>query len=299
MLVSVIVPTYNGAHKLPALLSALQKQTYKEFELIVAVDGSTDNTDDVLKTHASLFKSFVIVAQANNGRAAVRNFGAKQAKGDLLIFFDDDMLPEPSCIEVHVDHHSKYSSSILTGAQIDFVHRKKDIQIFKSFLSTKWMKKLDTGMPLEKENLFITAANFSIPRKLFEDLNGFDEQLNDAEDFDLAVRAYIAGIPLNFNKLALAWHNDPISCASYIKRTRQYAGAHKRLVTLKPWMAEKEYIKPVEQPLGWRRKIFKFFASSFWITAVDKETLKFLPKPMRYKIYDLVITANGVYFAIR
>jgi len=158
------------------------------------------------------------------------------------------------------------------------------------------MKKLDTGMPLKKENLFITAANFSIPRQLFENLNGFDERLNDAEDFDLAVRAYIAGIPLNFNKLAFAWHNDTITCASYIKRTRQYAQAHKRLVKLKPWMAEKEYIKPAEQPLGWRRQIFKFFASPFWINAVDKEKLKFLPRRMRYKIYDLIITANGVYF---
>ena len=61
-------------------------------------------------------------------------------------------------------------------------------------------------------------------------------------------------------------------------------------------MAEKEYIKPAEQPLGWRRQIFKFFASPFWINAVDKEKLKFLPRHIRYKIYDLVITANGVYF---
>ena len=59
MFVSVIIPTYNGAHKLPALLDALQKQTYNEFELIVAIDGSTDNTDEVLKTYTPFFKSVV------------------------------------------------------------------------------------------------------------------------------------------------------------------------------------------------------------------------------------------------
>lgn len=297
MKVSVVIPTYNGAHKLPAILDALQTQTYKAFELIVAIDGSTDNTVEKLKIYEPLFYSWMVVVQENKGRSAVRNFGARHAKGQLLIFFDDDMLPDPSCIQVHVDHHFKFPSSILTGAQVDISHDSRtDIQVFKSSLSNKWLKKLDTGVPLEKENLFITAANFSIPKKLFETLGGFDQRLKDAEDFDLAVKAFKMGIPIYYNHEAFAWHDDRITCASYIKRQRQYSEAHKQLISLHPWMVEEGFIQPVVKPAGIRGKIFRFFSSNRWIKAVDKGRLTLFPRSFRYRLYDIIITANGVYF---
>jgi hypothetical protein len=61
-------------------------------------------------------------------------------------------------------------------------------------------------------------------------------------------------------------------------------------------MAEQGYIKPIQKPVGWKRAIFKIFASAFWIKAIDHGKLKFLPQQFRYKIYDLVITSNGVYY---
>lgn len=300
--VSVIIPTYNGAHKISFLIKALEHQTFKEFEVLVVVDGSTDNTLEVLNSIKPIFSSFKVISQENKGRAAVRNTGVKNASGDLLIFFDDDMLPVENCIEAHVAHHEKYPNSILTGGLIEEVNgQSPEILKFKSFLSGKWNRELRTNNEgeLSKTSIFVAAANLSLAKNVFNQLGGFDERLSDAEDFDLAVRAHIENIPLFFNKQVFAWHNDIITCASYIKRTRQYAEAHKRLVKLKPWMADKEYIKPAEQPVGWRKKVFRFFASPFWINAVDKEKLKFLPKKLRFKIYDVIITANGIYFTDR
>jgi glycosyltransferase involved in cell wall biosynthesis len=297
MTISVIIPTYNGANKLPSLLDALMKQTILPNEIIVAVDGSTDNTITVLETYKKSIPNLTILLSGNNGRSVIRNKGARQATGDLLIFFDDDMVPEPSCVKVHTEHHFKHISSILTGAQVDIADKSRnDVQLYKKFLSMKWIKKLNGGKPLGKENMFITAANFSIRKKLFQELEGFDERLKDAEDFDLAVRAFKKGIDLYFNYEAFAWHDDRINCKSYIKRQRQYSEAHQKLIDIHPWMQEEGFIKPVTKPSGWKNILFQVFLNKRWINAVDTNKLSWLPKFLRFKLYDLIITANGIFF---
>src|SRR5690242_9446 len=105
MKATVIVSTYNGAEKLPGLLDALLAQTMKDFELLVVVDGSVDNSADILRHYQNRFESFRAVFQKNGGRANVRNRGMREATAELLIFYDDDMLPPPSAIERHLEVH--------------------------------------------------------------------------------------------------------------------------------------------------------------------------------------------------
>ena|SRR5687768_18307649 len=102
MKISVIIPSYNGAHKIMEVLRALEKQTVMPDEVVVVLDGSTDNTGEMLKSQLFNFKNFKVVWQKNGGRAKVRNFGVKQVNGDLLIFLDDDMRPEPEIGRAHV-----------------------------------------------------------------------------------------------------------------------------------------------------------------------------------------------------
>jgi glycosyltransferase involved in cell wall biosynthesis len=298
-MVSVIIPTYNGAHKIAGLINALKNQTYKSFEVIVVIDGSTDGTASVIRKLDIGFAPFTIIEQENKGRGAVRNRGASEAKGELLIYFDDDMLPIEQCIERHVQHHKEFPNSILTGGLCEEVDEKSTEMLkYKSYLSNVWNKSLlisKSGM-LEKGSIFITAANFSIAKRLFKTLGGFDERLNDAEDFDFSISAHKAGISMFFKQEAFAWHNDRITCVSYIKRQRQYIIAHKKLAELKPWIEKEGFRKPLKNPTGLRKKVFEFFSSEFWIKSIDQEKLRIIPQSARYKIYDLIITANGIYF---
>ena len=71
--VSVIIPTYNGAHKILNVLKALEQQSYCDFETLVVIDGSTDNTADVVSNATLNLTSLRIVQQKNKGRVAVRN----------------------------------------------------------------------------------------------------------------------------------------------------------------------------------------------------------------------------------
>ena len=300
MKVSVIIPTYNGAHKLDGILNALQKQSKQPDEIIVIVDGSTDNTAEVLEEYQKTISSLKVFYQDNKGRAAVRNAGASKATCELLVFFDDDMLPEPNCLEVHLEHHRQKPMTILTGAQIDQVDKSStDIRKFRAWLTQKWSKQLiqTQGTALSKENIFITAANFSISKELFFRINGFDENLTDAEDFDLAVRAYSQGIRLYYDHNAFAWQFDPISGKNLIKRQRQYRRANEKLHLLKPELYKQfSYAEPV-YPVGIKKIFFSFFATISWVNWLDGSKFKILiPRKMRYKIYDWIITSNGHFF---
>lgn len=298
MLVSVIIPSYNGAHKLPNIIHSLQKQVYTSFEVIVVVDGSTDNTIEVLNSLKPQITSFKVVEQANMGRAKVRNNGARNANGSLLIFFDDDMVVSSNCIAEHVKHHQEYPGSILTGGLKEPNEgRNSDFSRFKAYLNKRWnadFKEEGTTL-ISKESPYLTAGNLSIAKELFFQLEGFDERLNDAEDYDMAMRAIRLYIPLYYREAAFTWHNDPVNCRKFIKRLRQYASAQQQLCRLKPELYNNS-LRVVSIPKGMKGMAFQLFCFQWWIDSVDKGFWKWLPSNIRFKLYDLIITANGSFF---
>ena len=83
-MISVIIPTYNEESVILDCLTSLAKQTYKDYEIIVVDDGSTDKTLEIVK-------NVKILQQKHLGPGAGRNLGAKSAKGDILVFVDADM----------------------------------------------------------------------------------------------------------------------------------------------------------------------------------------------------------------
>jgi GT2 family glycosyltransferase len=295
--VSVIVPTYNGASKLPNILNALQQQTAPAHEIIIVVDGSTDNTLNILQPFKEQIPALKVVFQENKGRAAVRNRGAEEATGHLLVFFDDDMRPQPECLAAHIAHHQQYSVSIAVGMQQEeLLDSNADFQNYKASLSRKWLEKyvaIPAGLPMDSKSLFVSAANLSMPATVFKQINGFDSALRDIEDFDLGMRASELGFPIYFLRNAIAWHDDFVTCARYIKRLREYRKAHAVLAKHRGDLYYKYLPSAAQQPKGIKAAIFKLLAAPGWVDYVDNGSMQILPKSVRYKLYDLVITAQG------
>ncbi len=106
--VSVIVPTYNRVERLQRVLAALEGQTVSldSFEVIIVSDGSTDGTNDFLQTVDSDLR-LTAVFQANSGAAAARNNGLRHAKGALVLFIDDDVVPAPQLLAEHLRFHER------------------------------------------------------------------------------------------------------------------------------------------------------------------------------------------------
>ena len=296
-MISIIIPTYNGAKKILNALHALEQQTFKDFEVIVVVDGSTDNTVEILKGKSFELQNFKLIVQENKGRAAVRNRGALEASSELLIFFDDDTRPQPSCIQNHYLHHISKPGSIAVGhVPEDALLCKTDFQKYKLFLTNKWTsnwQEVETKIPLDKP--YLTAANFSIGKNLFNYLNGFDENLTDAEDFDLGVRVAENKIETFFLSKAIAFHDDYLSARSYILRLRQYKISHDKLKNKKPALYDKYNQYEYKNPGFIKKLVYKMFSYKIWVDLIDSNNIP-LPKFILYKCYDIITTSLGVFY---
>src|SRR3954447_9858508 len=97
---SVVIPTYQRRDLVVANVAAFERQAFEDFEVVVVVDGSTDGTAAALR---GLRPAFPLTGpcQANEGRAAAVNAGARRARGEVLLFLDDDMEPDPLLLAEH------------------------------------------------------------------------------------------------------------------------------------------------------------------------------------------------------
>src|SRR5215207_732682 len=112
--VSVIVSTYNRAGMLGRLLQALAAQTYpaSRFEVVVVADGCTDGTAELVRGVVAPYR-LELVDVAHGNLAAARNAGAARARGELLVFMDDDMQPVRGLLVAYVEAHAGRSNVAL------------------------------------------------------------------------------------------------------------------------------------------------------------------------------------------
>jgi len=108
MLISVIVPVYNAEKFLNRCVESAINQSYKDIELILVNDGSTDNSKKICDKYALVDKRIKVVSQKNSGPAAARNSGILKATGDFVFFLDADDFIEKNTLEILL---AKYSQS--------------------------------------------------------------------------------------------------------------------------------------------------------------------------------------------
>ncbi len=102
-LVSIVMPTYNGSRYISHSIEASIKQTYKNIELLIIDDGSTDQVYNVCKKYADKDDRIRVIRTENRGVSAARNTGIEEAKGEYIVFFDDDDYPELNLIEKYME----------------------------------------------------------------------------------------------------------------------------------------------------------------------------------------------------
>lgn len=279
---------------MPRVLTCLRQQTVRDFELIVVVDGSTDNSVEVAYSFRSHFSNYRVINQENRGRAGVRNRGAFEATGELIIFYDDDMAPMPGSVQRHIAFHNSHTG-ILSGRSLDVAYSgDHDMQFYKAFISSSWFDKYSIAgvSELDFHNLFVCANNFSIMKSTFLQLQGFDSRLRDAEDYDLGVRALEQGIRVYFDNQNQAVHHDHITAFSYVRRLRQYGEAHDILAKLYPARAP----QTIAQSVWWKRAVYARLASKRMLKAIDRGKFIHFPKKIRYRLYSAVFQALAVEF---
>ncbi|HNH10923.1 MAG TPA: glycosyltransferase, partial [Leptospiraceae bacterium] len=180
--ISVIIPTLNEEKYLPILLHSLKQQTFRDFEVIVADAGSTDKTKEVAE---GLGAKLVPGGMPGPGR----NRGAEAANGDLLFFFDADVvLPNTFLEKAYAEMEEKMMDLATCEFKPDSKLQLDNILFKLANLTVRINQKFNPR-----------AAGFCIfiSRRLFRRVGGFDESVKIAEDHDLVDRA-TKFRPLNF-----------------------------------------------------------------------------------------------------
>lgn len=183
-IISLIIPVYNVEKYLRKAFESVQSQTFKDFEVIIINDGSTDNSLKIILEFCKKNKNFVLINQENSGPAAARNTALKVSKGEYIAFMDSDDYLEPNFLECLYEAAKKNEADMVC-CNFNIYYPEKDIKVFMPIHSypgvyskTKALKKLilDIGThyfvwnKLTKRELFF-KNNISFDDMYFEDIS--------------------------------------------------------------------------------------------------------------------------------
>ncbi len=215
-MISVIVPTHNRRELLEKKLRALETQQ-GEFEVIVVADGCTDNTVVFLQDYRPPYPLQVLHTGEGygqgSGAAHARNQGARLARGEILLFSDDDVIPGAGWIEAHRKAHTQPRTVAVGRLKLPPELRGTGAAELRGPRVFWW---------------HVTGNNTSMPRALFEEVGGYDPAFSayGGEDSDLGYRLMKAGMRLVFVPDAVAVHEAQEHRTHSIQKARQAGRAH-------------------------------------------------------------------------
>ncbi|MBU1047346.1 MAG: glycosyltransferase [Candidatus Omnitrophica bacterium] len=182
-LISVIVPTYNRAHFLKEAIESVLAQTYKNLEIIIVDDGSTDNTSKLVEKFTD--KRIIYLHQDNKGVSVARNRGIQRAKGEYISFLDSDdiWLPQKLQKQLEVFKTSRFNPGVVyTGIQyMDHngnPKKQKKLSKYRGNIFNKLLRKNIAGI----------GSTMLVKRECFDKCGLFDENLPSREDLDILIR---------------------------------------------------------------------------------------------------------------
>lgn len=207
--VSVIIPAYNAEKYLRSCLISLREQSFRDFEIVVVDDGSSDKTFEV----ASSYADRVIRTPHNLGVGEARNLGASRARGEIFVFTDADVVVPPHWLKRLVQNIDKGfkcvggpyqgclgDSFIEKFAYLELVYRRRN---FGEFVNTT------------------VANNFALTREVFFELGGFPDRYR-CEDLRLSFKIS-RKYPIFWDRENGVYHHFKPSLKEYLKQQFYFA----------------------------------------------------------------------------
>jgi glycosyltransferase involved in cell wall biosynthesis len=278
---SLIIPVYNRPQELDELLACIQLQEFRDFEVVVIEDGSTDDAALIIEKYKSSFDLAYYVKE-NGGQGFARNYAFERAKGDFFIILDSDALLEPTYLN-EVDKAIKADHLDLFGGPDKDHPSFSPIQKAISYSMTSF---LTTGGIRGKEKniggqFHPRSFNMGISRKVYEATGGF-KITRMGEDIEFSIRCISLGFKSGLIPKAFIYHKRRTDFRQFYKQLHFFGRARINISRFFP-----KELKPVH--------FFPFlFFCYYLLTGIG---LLFLPSVGVLLFFGIVVYSLLVFFS--
>ncbi|MFC1754314.1 glycosyltransferase [Thermoproteota archaeon] len=216
--ISVVIGTYNQKEVIKLVLDAFNKQSMPkdEFEVVVVDSTSTDGTTEMLKKYEPSY-NFQHLVKANQGKAYARNIGVENAKANLIIITDGDMIPDKDFVKAHFNAHQNIAQPACFEG-LTYNLKKLEWPTTPDNTAPYITRNYKSGAPLGW--FYFLTGNISFQKSLFLKNNGFDTDFKGYgwEDIELGYRLSKQHVPLYYLKEAANYHYHVVDESEDIKR---------------------------------------------------------------------------------
>ncbi|HMH43262.1 MAG TPA: glycosyltransferase family 2 protein [Pyrinomonadaceae bacterium] len=276
MYASVIIPTYNRRKILERTLQGLANQSVSSdgFEIVVVDDCSSDDTDSFMKRTCESFSNLTYIRHAENqGRVITRNDGVVAARGELIIFLDDDNFPGHDFVNSHIEYHAQNGDEhIVVMGNVRFADEVIAGSNFARYLQSRYLgfRSENEKAKLDYSNLparCLGTLNCSMRREDLLAIGMLDTSFRyyGGEDEYLGYCLSRAGLRIIFGEQARSVHRDDLSIQRYKSKVVETTRAGYRVILGKG----NEYFEQTQVrfllPVDWRKDSLRRIAIKRWI----------------------------------
>lgn len=213
-MISIIIPAFNEEKNIARCIDSLHRQidVRNDCEIIVVDDGSTDTTRQIARAHGAR-----VLEQSNQGAAAARNFGVRNACGEIVLFMDGDCEADPNWVAAMIAPFSD-PSVVGTGG----MKQTRQTGFIPRFIQTEFDYRYDQ-VRAHRFIDFIDSGTAAYRREIFLKNDGFDTRLADAEDVELSFRLSEQGFKMAFARDAIVYREHPTALWEYLRLKFTYA----------------------------------------------------------------------------
>lgn len=301
-MVSIIILNYNGIDFLTKCLSSLSLSKYSNTEILVVDNGSTDGSQNIVRTKFPYIK--LIENNKNMGFGSGNNIGIENSKGEFILFINNDVVLEPDCINLMVEKMIQEENIGIIGAKIYVGNLKETLQYAGGKIDPSgsgiligYLEKDFGQYDTEKNVDWVHGATFMVRRKVFSDVGFFDPIYYPIyhDEIDLCFRASIFRYEIRYLPPAKAYHFEDITSKKTYKtaffRIRntlifafKFSSPFK--LFLIPWLHVRIMINGLKSPkyrfiskTGTKDLVLAYFKAYLWI-------LSSLPLIMQHRYFS-------------
>jgi glycosyltransferase involved in cell wall biosynthesis len=296
---SVIIPTYNRCETLHKAISAYLNQSALRnlSEIIVVDDGSTDSTGDVVTALSEESNGLIrYFRQPNRGPAAARNRGIREARCELVLFTDDDIIPTPNIVVEHIEWHRRFpEESTAVLGHVTWAQEVKPTPFMKWYGSDALFSYAHFVGRTELDYADFYTCNLSLKTAFLRRNGVFDEDFKVAayEDVELAYRLKKTGLRLLYNPNALAYHEQYVSFDDACRRARKAGLAEQVFRTKEAGIyfasQQSKMLSPLARRLLPFKKRLHFFKKHLALAFVPLKSVMDWRVPLPWSVYRMML----------